>query len=157
MRLPANRGARHRWRRDRANARAPSLGRPPDVGQMAGPEAPDQHGIEANRVRGVARMAGEEEARRARDAAELPAGERVRRLDDVGTRLHLDEGQYAPAADHDVDLAQLGLVAPRQDRVAGEPQPPYRAPLRNMAQPIGRLACFRGHGTTSRLSSRARA
>ena len=132
-------------------ARQASLRRPPDVGQMTRPKARDQHGIEAHRMGGIVRMARQEQAggaRRRGRTAGRPAS-RSARLE-VGPRLDLDEGQDAAAPRDDVDLAELGLVAPRQDRIAGEPQPPHRAPFGDMAQPVGGLAGLGRHETSPR-------
>ena len=63
----------------------------------------------------------------------------------------------AAAPHHDVDLAELGLVASRQHGIAGEPEAPHGAQFSDMAQPMGRLAGLDRHEEASRLSSRARA
>src|SRR5260370_2017656 len=106
---------------------------------------------------GIARMARQKQAGGPRHAAELPAAQGVGGGRDVGPRLDLDEGQDAAAARDDVDFTELGLVAPGQDRIAGESQPPYRAPLRDMPQPVGSLADLSRHETASRFRSSARA
>jgi len=51
-------------------------------------------------------------------AESLAAAQRVGGAQEIGACLDLDESQDAAAPDHDVDLAELGLVAPRQHRIA---------------------------------------
>ena len=79
--------------------------------------------------------------------AELAAVECVARPFEIDTRLDLDEGQHAATAGNDIDLAELGLVAPRQDRVAGEPQAPDRAPFGGVAEAMSLAASLDRHDT----------
>ena len=100
-------------------------------------------------------MAGEEQAGGARDAAELPVAQRIDRRQHIAARLHLDADQQVTTPGHDVDLAELRLVAPGQDREAGEAQPPYRAPFGGVAQAMRPLPGLQGHDEASRFSSSA--
>ena len=137
-------------------ARHALLRRPPDVGQMMWPEAAHQHRVETHRTHGIARMLGEEQAGGARHTAELALAQRFGGRRHLPPGLDLDEGEHVAAPRHDVDLAQACLVATRQDRVAGQAQPPHRPPFRGMAQPMGALAGLDAHAAP-RFSSSARA
>ena len=105
----------------------------------------------------MAGMARHEQAGGARDPAELPAAQGVGRRFGVGTGLDLDEGQQVAAPGHDVDLAELWLVAPREDGLAGQAQPPDRAPFGGVTQAMRSLPGRDGHDEASRFSSSARA
>jgi len=112
---------------------------------MARPKPAHQHRVEAHRMGGIVRMPRQVKACRARHAAELAAAQRLGGGEEIGSCLDLDEGQDAAAPNDDVDLAELGLVAPRQQRLAGEPQAPHGAQFGDMAQPMGCLTRLNRH------------
>src|SRR5258708_771794 len=109
----------------------------------------------------MAWMLRHEQAGGARHAAELPLAQGIERRRGIGAGLDLDESQDTAAPRDDVDFAELGAIAPRQDRIARQAQPPHRAPFGDMAQAMRALPCRGGHGGASRwasrLSARARA
>ena len=105
----------------------------------------DQHHVEAQVERGESRVPRQIELGRVSDATALARGDRFQRRLKALSRLDLDESQRAAAPRDDVDLAYTAAMAPRQDAIALEPQPPGAARLGKSAV-RHRLALARARG-----------
>lgn len=75
----------------------------------------DEHHIEALVVRRQVRLALEKCGGRTGDALLLASGDGLGCRCDIAARLHLDEGDDAPAHGDDVELPDGMARAPRQD------------------------------------------
>jgi len=77
-----------------------------------------QYRVEANIAHAIVGVGREPDFRRGGDAALLARIDRLRRLVEVGARLHFREDQQVPPARDDVDLADRRFPAPRQNAEA---------------------------------------
>jgi len=107
----------------------------------------DEHRIDPDVV-AVAHVTWREALRGDHDPAQSPLIEREGSGFVAGPRLDLDEGQRAPPAGNDVDLAAGDAGAARKDAPAIEPQVPAGERLRPAAALLGRLPVQRMSSST---------
>src|ERR1700733_8333334 len=88
----------------------------PSVDKMTRPAARrHQHHIESRRERQEIGTAAEKMRQGADDALPLPRRDRFAGAGEIGARFHLDRGKNIAAPGDEIDLADWGFVAPRQD------------------------------------------
>ena len=110
----------------------------PDIGDVPWPSSRnDEHRVDPDRVAGTG-VARDQRLGGAGDPAQPPIVERQRRIRFGGARFHLDEGEHAAAPGDQIDLADPGADAHREDAPAVQPEPPGRDPLGPPPAALGR-------------------